>query len=286
MSAPRAPEVYWFTDFRRFLQAWWDHQKALRPGVWSYEFFARRYKVSKAWLPNLIAGRQRGVKERHLDVLVDAVGLDEERATYLRLLVRYDVEPWPRVRAALLEQILELRAFHSASPLEREALASFGDWRHRALYELAQCPGFRADADWIARSLQSEVTPEEAQQVLDALISLGLLVPTRDGAGLMVKEPTLASDGQSQARLARAFHVGALERARLALDQPRDERQILGATFACPRERYPELREETRRFFERIHRLVADGGGKSDGVYQLSAQLFPLAYVSPPSDDE
>ena len=144
--------------------------------------------------------------------------------------------------------------------------------------------GFRADADWIARTLHPPISRKDAQAALDTLFTLGMLVRREDGR-VHVAEVTIATPHEVAGLAAHNYHQGMIERARASIGgTPPDQRHLGAVTVAVPSADIPALKTEVasflERFLDRCDRRIPD----ADQVFQLNVQLFPLSAVATPEE--
>jgi uncharacterized protein (TIGR02147 family) len=158
--------------------------------------------------------------------------------------------------------------------LELDYFQVISDWYHLAILELIAIEEFEPKVSWIARTL--DISHAEAQEAVDRLIRVGLLIVSKDGrwvdrAGNM----TAIQSGLSTAA-ARKFQLQTLSKAMSALEEvPIEFRDNTGMTMAIDRSLLPEAREKIANFRRELCEFL-QSGNKKDQVYQMNIALYPL----------
>ena len=153
----------------------------------------------------------------------------------------------------------------------------YARWHYAVILEAARCPGFVADPQWVCTALLPHITPAEAEEALDTLLGLGLLVQTDDGIQAtddnQAFQPALGAEQLNAA--AAALHRETLGHAGEALETvPTHERYFSSLTFALSTKHLEEL-FETLRSTQLQAVQTATETGVHDRVYQVSIQAFP-----------
>jgi uncharacterized protein (TIGR02147 family) len=269
------PEVSTYVSYRRFLEDWYRARKAA-DRRFSHRLFARRAGVSSPSLLNEIISGKRNLTPSQLPGFLRALGLSGPDAACFRDLVALDQAATEAERNAAWERLAASRRFREARPIEGAAFAYLSSWHGPAIRELALCSGFRAEAEWIARTLRPRITVTQARDALATLLELGLLVE-RDGS-MVTAETSVATAHQVHGLAVHNYHRQMLERARDAVEGARSrERHLVGVTVAIPEDLVPELKAELDALQERLLNLCDARATEAERVYQIELCLFPLS---------
>jgi uncharacterized protein (TIGR02147 family) len=163
-------------------------------------------------------------------------------------------------------------------PVANENFELLSKWYNLAILELTYCKDFKSNTRWMAQRLN--ISPEEVKISVAQLLKAGLLVKTVDGKLKKSKAKIEFSTPRSESAI-RNFHESMIERARIALQNPKyaafKKRTITGLTVPVSPKRFEEAEERIQKFLaDMISLLSADGD--CDEVYQCNIQFFPLTH--------
>jgi uncharacterized protein (TIGR02147 family) len=279
----RAPvDVFRYRDYREFLAAFYRQGKA---GGLSYRGFARLAGLGAPNYLKLVIDGKRNLSPEMAERFASACRLNEESASYFRLLVAFNQAGDDTERNALHEELSRFARFRSSQRLDLAQKEYHSSWFIPAIRELVTCTGFREDAAWLAQQLEPSISEKEAAHALEVLLRLGLL--ERDESGKLVQATRAVSTGQQATGLyIRNYHAEAMQRAVHAMHHlPAEERYISALTLSASLATMAEVR---RRVIEFRQELVAlcDADPEPSRVVQLNLQLFPLSRsIAAPSGD-
>lgn len=271
----RLPEVFAYLSYRRYLSDWYDARKSADVRF-SHRLFARRAGAASPSLLREVISGKRNLSPERVDGFVAALGLSSASAAFFRDLVTLDQAPSEGERNGAWQRIAAHRRFREARPIEGAAFAYLSSWFVPAIRELALRSDFRAEPDWIVRTLEPRITAAQAREALGILGTLQMLVE-RDGR-IEVADRSLATPHQLQGLAANNYHRQMLERAIGAIEgAPAAERHLAGVTVAVPEALVPALKAELDRFQERLLHLCDDHAERAERVYQIELCLIPLS---------
>ncbi len=276
---PRRPSVYDFLDYRQFLRAWYESEKARLP-AFSYRYFARKAGFASPNFLKLVIEGERNLSEDSIERFVEVLKLVEHEETFFRDLVSWNQARNIAEKNLLFERVIASKRFHEWRKLDASRLDYLRHWYYPAIRELAAHPDFEATPDWIAPRLWTRLSREEINRALRVLEEVGVL--ERDANGRLHRgERSLSTGpevlGDEFAVVAKAYHREMMEQASESLDLvPGEKRELAAITVAIRPETVAELKERIRRFrYEVLQRCDQDDGATE--VYQLNLQFFPIA---------
>jgi len=270
------PDVFQYLDYRQFLADWFTAKKEVNPRF-SHRAFARRAgQRSPSLLHHVIEGK-RNLTGSTTEAFCRAMGLTREECAFFGWLVELARAKTPEQRNQAWKRLSSARRFREARRLEGEGFQYLSHWFYPAIRELANRPDFRDDPDWIARTLQPRITPRQARNALEALLSMRLLVKRDDGR-VVPAEASVVTPHEVAGLAVYNYHRAMLTRASDALANVRSEERHYGAvTVAVPANLVPQLKQEIAAFQERILDLCDSAPDPAQRVYQFNLQLFPLS---------
>ncbi len=278
-------DVTTYLDYRKYLGEWFDAQKGA-DNRYSHRLFARKAGVrSPSLLKEVIAGR-RNLTSLTVEGFLLALRLTGEDADFFRALVQLDQASTHAEKNTAWTQVAACRRFREARRAEVDFFRYLSTWYYPAIREMALCKDFRADPEWIAGRLVPGIRVEEAQQALDTLFELGMLV--REGESVSAVDTSVATPHEVAWLVASNYHREMLGRATQALETvDARERHLLGLTVAVPESVLPTLKAELDAVQQRLLHIcddaaVEDGQIVAERVYQLNLQLIPLSKGTTP----
>ena len=243
------PDIHNFLDYRAYLQAWFHWKKEVSPRFSHRGFIRRVGQKSPSLVVDLIAGR-RALTPGMVESFAQAMGLGLGARDYLGLLVELERAKTPEKRNAVWERISARRRFQSAHAIAGESFRYLSEWTYPAIRELALRADFRADPEWIARTLRPKITARQAKKALDTLFELGMLVITEDGR-VEQADGAVVTPSEVLGLAVHNYHQGMIERAREGIVAFKAvERHYTGVTVCIPESLMPRIKEEINQFAE------------------------------------
>lgn len=269
------PDVFAYLDYRNYLRDWFVAKKLAYPR-YSHRAFARKAgQASPSLLLGVMEGR-RNLTAATTDGFLRALGLADDEASFFRTLVELDQAESHEARRRAWERVRSTQRFIAARRIEGDAVEYLSNWYIPAIRELATCPGFRAEPEWLADQLQPRISSAQARAALQVLRSLGMLVE-RDGAWVAA-DVSVVTPHEVQTMAAVSYHLDMIDRAREALTTvPRASRHYCAVTVAIPPSLLPKLKAELDAMQERLLELCDASDERRTTAYQINLQLLPLS---------
>ena len=277
MTQETVPEIFTYLAYRRFLNDWFAQKKSVNPRF-SHRLFARRAQVrSPSLLKEVIAGR-RNLTSTTIQGFAQAMNLREEEALFFTDLVHLDQAKGSEGKNTAWERVAASRRFRSARPIEGAMVRDLSTWYYPATRELAHRDDFCDDPQWVASQLIPKITPSQAQEALDTLHELGMLVEADGKTGPADVSLATPHEAGVNGMAVHNYHQAMLERAQFAMQTvPAEERHLCALTVAIPSEMVAKLKSELDSFQERLLNLCDEHARQSERVYQVNFQMFPLS---------
>lgn len=273
MQRRPAPQEY--TEYRAYLRAMVAHLKATTK-TFSYRAFAQRGGFgSVGFLKHLVEG-ERNLALKSVEKVARGLGLSEQEARGLELLVLLHEAPNDVERTRLLRR---LRASTVRRQLTGDDFELYSNWYVIPTRELLGLRGLNAEPAEVATRLWPRVGIREAKQALDLLERLG--IAQRDDVGQLVsKEGTLETAPQVKSLAVRNYHRDMLQRAAQSLEElPTTERNVTSVTVRLTCAQYQAVCALIDGFenqvLEKASESAHDQGLEDTEVYNLSLALVP-----------
>lgn len=272
-ARPPLPVAFDFTDYREYLNAWFEAKKIATPG-YTVGRFARGVGCSPGHVRNVLKG-ERPLSSPYVDGFIRVLKLPRSEGEFFCTQVRYAHAMDPFEKASLLRQMVGRLLMRGATIPVGLALVVWLDLRHMAIYEAAFSHYFQDDPHWIARMLK--ILPEEAEESLAALKAAGLLVAGEDGRVRPVK-PALAAPSSMDHPSMYRLHDEAICAALQAVRGPPEDRRFFVVTGPTADADFPDLSTLATGFMARADALLAKADpSQADLVYAVQVQLLPGA---------
>lgn len=275
------PNLFEYTDFRKYLSDYYSERKAEDP-EFSYQAFAARAGFkNKGFIYNIIRGNKNLSKE-NIQKLSNALGfaLSKFQSEYFETLVKLNQSTNFEIRKALYEQLEAIKnQGRKTSPVQtirKDQYEFYSKWYHSAIRSLINSYEFKDDYEWLAKNVYPNITPLQAKKSVELLKRLGLVEEQSNGFyGVCNKAITT---GQDVVGLAVAnLHIETLALAADAIKHlPREKRNVTGLTLGISQSTYEKICEKTQHFQSEIIEMAKNDAG-ADRVYQYDFALFPIS---------
>lgn len=247
-----------YTDFRKFLSAWFSQKKEKQP-TYSGAVFARQAGLSAHTLLGMVIRGDRNLSYETIRSFIQALDLKGREALYFEKLVLFNQAKKPQDKTYYLDQL------HSVSQGEGRKIVTkiknharyFSNWYVVAVRELVATHDFKPDPEWIADRFKNQITRKQAQEAWELLLDLEMVKEETDSSGksrYKIAQPTIDIEpGQVDFAL-RDFHRDFLGRSLRAVDnESLEERELSSLTMPVTDEDLPRLREKIREFRKQLN---------------------------------
>lgn len=274
MAKP-APDVFLYTDFRRFLADWHTAMK-VNDAKFSHRYINERVGSSSAgWFADLLKGRIN-LTGRFLVSLIRVIGLKGKAAAYFEAMVAYGQSGSAEERNKHLETLLSSQELRM-STIGRDQFEFYGRWYHAALRELLCIHDFDGTSfDDLGKRLVPPITARQAKKSLELLAKLDLV--RKDAQGRYRPTETLLKKDQAFRALNLHRYLGAF--AEMAMEAllrfDKSQRDISCLTVALSEEGFAEARAELAEVRRKLLERAAKEKNPSK-VFQCNLQMFPLS---------
>ena len=228
----------------------------------SLRAFARKLELSSGALSAIINGK-RQISKKMAIRLAHRLGLSSsELEQFLSTFSGHKKRNRPTLDIKYIQ-------------LQIEQYKIISSWEHFAILSLIKTHDFKPSVAWISERLG--IAPKMAQDALDRLLLLGILVKDQDGNLLRISGNYTTSDEVASYYVRRA-HKEYLQMAQECLDTiPVHQRDITAITTPVNPQKMALAKEMIRRFQDDLAECL--GEGETSEVYNLCIQLYPLTVL-------
>lgn len=274
-SAPTAPSVFEYLDFRAYLQDYYKWAKGGRRGF-SYRRFSQLAGLRSPNFLKLVIDGDRNIGPSSLSGITSALRMNKGQAQFFEDLVAFGQAKTPEQTERAYGRVSACRVRRKVVTLEGGLYDYFTHWYYPAIRELAAREDFRDDPEWVGRQLLPPVNTAQAKQALSVLKDLGLLQPDDHGR-LQRAETSVTTGPEVRRRAFIGYHHQMLQRSAESIGLvPQPEREISALTVCISPDTFARLKLRLQDVLEEVMD-TCDADADPRRVYQLNFQLFPLS---------
>ena len=279
-----SPSVFQFTDYRAFLNAFYEARRAANP-AYSMSAFARRAGLganSRGYLKLIIEGK-RNLTAHTLRRFSDALGLGAKAALYFENLVHFNQAKTAQDRDYYFQRLTVAAGTEKSEQFEllQSQYLYYSNWYLVPVRELVALEGFSEEPEWIVGKLRGKITKKQAQEAIASLERLGMLQRDAETGKLRQSEPLVKYSGGTFRTVIQKFHGEMIDRARESLfDDPYEDREASCVTFACDSSRVGDMKKAIAEFRDKMNLEFGENSRALNSVFQLNVQIFQLTPVS------
>ncbi len=267
--------IFSYIDYRWYLKEYYEEQK-VNSRCFSYRYFSMKAGINSPSFLKQVIESKRNLTPLTINKFIIALKHTEKEAAYFRHLVLFN-----QAKSATEKQehyVIMLSMMHTVKELKLNALQHeyYNHWFVPIVRELVCLYNFRDDFKKIAEMVIPSIQPGDARYALKLLNKLGMIEQMSDGSYRQT-DTAIMSDSSIDRMAVRSFNREMIKKAESSLDTISvDHRQIYGMTIGISKECYDVLTAEMQAFRDRVVTIV-NNDMRSDCVYQLNLQLFPLS---------
>jgi len=266
------PDLFTYLEYRDYLKDAYEERRKTQP-YFSYRFIGNKVGMDSSYLTRLFQ-KKIHLGEDLVEGMANAFGLKDESLEYFRNLIAFN-KARNEVQARVFhEQLMRLRGV-GYQVVREDQEEYFSNWIHAALRSLLDYQSFDGDFAALGALLSPPVSADEAKQAVFLLERLGMARRTETGYAIL--DNHLHSGENWTAEAIKTFQKSTMELASRSLDTvPTAQRDISTITMNIDAETLGDLKILVREFQENVAKLV-ENASRSDRVYHLNIQLFPLS---------
>ncbi|MEO7957939.1 MAG: TIGR02147 family protein [Fibrobacteria bacterium] len=272
--AKKAPDLYQYTNYRLYLQDYYQSQKIANPDF-SLRYFAKQAKFPSHGLLSYLMEGKRNLGKKTLDKLATALDLRKDQAQYFENLVFFNQARSIDEKTFYYERLLRSPVKSSFRKLETSQLQIFRRWYNIAIRELLNLKEFRNNPNWISERLLPKVEHYEVKESLEMLLAQGLIKKTANG--FKAADPDITTDDEVKSFLVKNYHLQMLKIAAWAQEEvPSMDRDISSVCMAIKESELPNLKKHLQLMRKELRSFRAEDG-TGERIIQVNIQLFPLS---------
>ena len=269
------PNLFSYTDFRKFLADWLEAKRLSEPGFNRAEMHRRLgLPNTRSYLPDLLAGKE--MSSTFVDRFVTALELTSEEGRFFRVLVRFNQADTTEEREMAFDQLVALNRT-PRTILDPRHWRYYRDWRHGAVRALLGVHDIGNEPRRIARLVQPELTEGEAKDSIALLSELGLIEKNPDGFWKPTAH-TLSTGENARGEMVRQLQAQQLRLVeRAALKPDGQEGQVVATnTISVSEEGLQLIRKRLEQFRSELRSIVHKDQSPAERVHLVTLAVIPL----------
>jgi uncharacterized protein (TIGR02147 family) len=285
-SSSGVPSVFDYLDFKLFLTDFYKQKKATST-TFSLAVFANRAGLqTRNYLKRVMDG-ERPLSVDKIPKFCKGLGLEAREKIYFEALVHFnqarDDEAKRHYFGALRQASLGIPS--SAIDLVEAQFEVFSHWYIVPIREMVLLKDFREDPGYIATKLKDKISKKEAQNGLDVLIKLGLLVRDESTGKLKQANPVMRYSADVINMVVREFHHQTLDRTKAAINEDKFESwNVRSLSIPIPRSEMSNVHKAVNDFISELNMKLTAAFGEPDAktgpqcetVLQVNMQVIEL----------
>jgi len=266
-----------YTDYRAYLNDWYEERK-LNNEPASNRWIAQKLQINSAsWFTNVRTGKS-GLSKSTANKLSTILKHSDIESRYFETMVSFNQAKTIEERQRYFNELSTLRTVNSSRRVQADEYEYFSNWYYPVIRAIIEQIRFKDDYTTLASLLKPSITPTQAKKSIELMENIGLI--KKDPDGYYVVTNAAVTTGEHEKALAIVnYQQETMRLAQEALDRfKKSERDISTLTVGISYENVETVKTilaEARRKI--VQTAVADK--KSDSVYQINMQLFPLSRI-------
>jgi uncharacterized protein (TIGR02147 family) len=268
------PDIFAYTDYRKFIKAWYAGQKHRRPKVTLRSIAAATGFNSPAHLVMILKSKARLSEERALR-LAGAMGLNKKESRYFLLIVNYNQARSLQDKNCILRKMVRFNRTGTML-LNPDQYEYYQKWYYAVVHDILSFYPFNGDFRRLAKMVDPSISPREAAKAVALLESLRFIIKKEDGT-YTCAYPGISAYAEGHSLVLGAYAEAMMDIARHALRRlPGEERAVSWAGFSMSRQTFEKVKEMARDFRKQII-AIAQADQSPDRAYQINMQIFPVS---------
>ena len=264
--------IFEYTDYIAFLRDWFALKKSTVK-AFSFQYFSDRAGFkSRSFIQGVLKG-QKALSRKAIFKVSQALELNKKESEYFEILVSFreakDLDEknyyWGKIEKLSRSKYVNLTI---------NQFKFFQHWYIVPIREIVTYFDFRDDYSFLGRQLTPRITAKEAHDAIKILLDLGLI--EKSGKLYKQTDANLSTPEDLRSLAIQNFQIETIGLAANSIvKHNKEERDISTITLGTTKEGLREIKDLIKEFHENVVRAV-DKHNKSERVYQLNLQIFPL----------
>jgi uncharacterized protein (TIGR02147 family) len=268
------PDIYAYTNYRRFVRDYYDARKAADKRFSLARFAELAGFRTKTFLLKVMMG-EKAVAKKSIGNVAAAMTLGKRESQFFEAMVGFNDAKSAKQRQAWLEKLQSFKYTSLSVRLKANQFAYFSKWYHVVIRELVTLIDFKDNYGILARAVVPAITPSQAKRAVRLLVKLGL-IEKANGRYRQTEKHLTTGDEVSSAGIEQ-FQRATMKLGAESIDRiSSDMRDISTLTMGLSRKGFERMRDDIRSYRKKLIEM-ANQDSDTDSVYQMNIQFFPVS---------
>jgi uncharacterized protein (TIGR02147 family) len=274
------PDLFEYTDYRAYLKDCFEVSRKRNPALSETAFIQRAGfgKNARGYFSLLMSGK-RNLSPATIFGFSKALNHTRLEAEFFENLVMYNQALNEVQKNIYFERLSKSSKAKKtqAFKLLKSQYNYLSNWYAVVLREMISLDDFKEDVSYIQNKLGGKISAKQITEAIDDLMSLGLITRDVDGRLIQMSRVVNFVDSSMNYTVVKNIQKSLLKEATDAIDKfPYQQRSISNSVIACDSDDLESIREEIKQFRQNLINKYCTGNKKTDCVYNLGVQLFPM----------
>ncbi|MBN2037864.1 MAG: TIGR02147 family protein [Chitinispirillaceae bacterium] len=268
------PNIFNFMDYRSFLLAFYNEEKAKNRGF-SYGVMAEKAGFASKSFIKLVIDGKKNLSPNSLQQINRVLKLTGKAFSYFCDLVAFNQAKTTREREAFLHKLFSYRKRNPSRLIVQKQYEFYAKWYHNTVRELVCHGDFSGDYRKLGRMVRPAISAREARASVQLLTRLGFI--KKEGKRFVQTSPLITTGDEVMSAAVRKFHEQNMALAVQSMDTcPAPERDISCMVLGLSAAGVERVKAETQAFRKTIM-AIAREDKNPDQVYHYNMQFFPTS---------
>lgn len=270
------PNIFEYTDFRKYLSDYYAFRKEREPG-YTHTYICHRLgqEKAKSYFNNVIMGRT-AVTPTFVDRFISVLELKADEAKYFRALVSYNQIKSPQEKEFYFDQLVRLNSTPRKT-IDKSAFEFYREWYHTAIRAMLDIIDFDNNYKELAEHAFPPITVKQAKDSIHLLKKLGLIAKNTSGFYKPIDKVITTGDFIKD-EMVKHFQMKCLEHAREVLANGSDQvHRNITQTVSLSEKAYGRITERIQQMKSEIRSIIHKDEEPATRVYHLNINFFPMS---------
>ena len=269
------PDIFTYLEYRLFIKDAFNELKKNSLKL-SYRTFAKTAGFSSPNFLQMVILGKRNLNSTYTIATAKAFKLNKQETEFFQNLVGYDQAKSFDEKNLFYQKILKNKRYAIIKTLDKSQYEFFSQWYLPVVRELLTHENYGGNDSWLADKIFPRITVAQVENAKNLLLKLGLVVYDEKSQKWSSVDAILSTDSESSYLALRNYHKASIQLAQNALEHfGPEQRDVRSVTLGLPKSAYKELKSRLENFWVELMDF-AGAQQKTDEVYQVNLQLFPL----------
>ncbi len=271
------PNIYHYTDYRRFLKEWIAAKKRTN-SKYSYRYFSAKSGFSSTNFLSLVVNGKRNLTNASIGKISKGLGLSKNKRTFFEHLVFMNQAATHEEKDHYYQRMLHAKPNTEFQIIDKIQYEYFSRWYHPVIREMIEFAPQPLDPEWLATFIQPPISAKQVENSIKLLLKLDLIEEYIPGI-YRKKEAVLTTGSEVRALQITNFHKQMAELADSALERfPSEQRDISGIILSINTGSLTEIKEMIASFRNQLAEMAAETSDENAVVY-IQIRAFPLTML-------